>query len=102
MDLWVVPRAARPGLGPLRAQRLRAAVSAPPVDGAANEAVRSLVADALNVARGEISLLKGATGRNKTLRVRGDSQELFSRAMSFGAEFVPITARGAQKISRKA
>lgn len=81
LDIWVVPRASRPGLGPVEAgrDRLRAAVSAPPVDGAANEAVRELVAEALHVPRGQVSIVRGATGRQKTLRVVGDSRLLLER-----------------------
>ena len=80
LDVWVTPRAAQPGLGPQRGDRLRAAVSAPPVDGEANEAVRALVAKHLGVARGQVVVLRGATGRNKTLAVSGDSTTLFLRA----------------------
>ncbi len=59
--IWVAPRASRPGLGPLHGERLRAAVSAPPVDGAANEALRELFAEALSVPRGAVSIVQGAT-----------------------------------------
>ena len=82
LDVWVTPRAAQPGLGPLREGRLRAAVSAPPVDGEANEAVRALVAKQLGVARGQVAVLRGATGRNKTLAVTGDPAALVSRAQA--------------------
>src|SRR5262245_34557080 len=82
LDVWVVPRASRPGLGPLHGERLRAAVSAPPVDGAANEAVQALVAAALDVARGEVTVLRGHSGRNKTLRVLGNPAALLKRAQS--------------------
>ncbi len=82
LQVWVVPRASRPGLGPLRGERLRVAVSAPPVDDAANEAVRALIAEAVGVARGEVAIVHGATGRNKTLRVTGDPAVLLLRAQS--------------------
>lgn len=86
LDVWVSPRASRPGLGPLRGERLRAAVSAAPVDGEANEAVRALLAAELGVLRSQITLLRGATGRNKTLLVSGDAAALFGRAQALCSE----------------
>lgn len=82
LDVWVTPRAAKPGLGPLRGDRLRAAVSAPPVDGEANEAVRALVAKQLGVLRSQVALVRGATGRNKTLAITGDPAALRLLAQS--------------------
>lgn len=106
MEIWTVPRASRPGLGPLHGERLRVAVSAPPVDGAANEAVRSLVADAMGVARGEVIVVRGTLGRNKTLRVCGDPSVLTERLLAQGLD-VPtaptstdVTPKGSKK-SRK-
>lgn len=86
LEIWVVPRASRPALGPLHGERLRVAVSAPPVDGAANEAVRSLVADAMGVARGEVTVVRGTSGRNKTLRVCGDPNALIERLKAQGLD----------------
>ena len=96
--VWVAPRAARPGLGPMHGDRLRAAVSAPPVDGAANEALRRLVAESLEVARSEVSVVAGATGRNKTVRISGDGAALLSRLQSLG---IPLQAAEADGDSRK-
>lgn len=82
LDVWVSPRAARPGLGPLRGDRLRVAVSAPPVDGEANEAVRLLVADELAVPRAQVLIARGASGRNKTLAISGDPAALRARVQA--------------------
>lgn len=99
LSVWVVPRASRPGVGPLHGERLRIAVSAPPVEGAANEAVRELVAAALGVPRGDVTVLSGAAGRNKVLRVSGDSAALSARAEALGGA-VPL-GRELEKSSRK-
>lgn len=85
LDVWVSPRASRAGLGPLRGDRLRAAVTAPPVDGAANDAVRELVAASLQVPRSAVEIVRGATGRNKSLRVSGEPTLLFTRASAFAS-----------------
>lgn len=80
LDLQVVPRASRPGLGPIHGERVKIHVSAPPVDGAANEAVRALLAAVLSVGRGQVTLVRGETGRKKTVRIDGDPQALQERA----------------------
>ena len=70
-DVQVVPRASRDRLGPVHGERLKVQLTAPPVDGAANEALVALVARALGRARGDVTIVRGETGRKKTLRVRG-------------------------------
>ena len=50
---------------------LRVRVKEPLVDGAANAALVRLVAKCLGISRGAISIIHGATGRNKILKVEG-------------------------------
>ena len=50
---------------------LRVRVKEAPVDGAANAALVRLVAKRLRISRGVISIIHGATGRNKILKVEG-------------------------------
>jgi uncharacterized protein (TIGR00251 family) len=70
-DILVQPRASRAKLGPVHDGRLKVAVTAPPVDGEANAAVIELLADELGVSRAAIEIAAGASGRRKTVRVRG-------------------------------
>jgi uncharacterized protein YggU (UPF0235/DUF167 family) len=46
-------------------------VAAPPLDGAANEALLRLLGRELGVAPSAIQILRGAAGREKVLSVRG-------------------------------
>jgi len=83
VDIQVVPRASRTQVGPLVGDRLRVAVTAPPVDGEANLAVISAMADAFGVRRAAVTIVRGARGRRKTVRVDGGERatlEALSRA----------------------
>jgi len=55
---------------------LRARVNAPPVEGAANEALIALLAKTLKVAKRDVSLIGGAASRTKMLFVAGDEAAL--------------------------
>jgi uncharacterized protein (TIGR00251 family) len=79
VDVLVQPRAARPGVGPVVGDRLRVAVSAPPVDGKANEAVVAVLAEALGVPRGAVEIVRGESGRRKTVRIRGATLAALAR-----------------------
>jgi uncharacterized protein YggU (UPF0235/DUF167 family) len=50
---------------------LRLKVTAPPVDGEANDAVVALLARRLDVPRSRIRVARGASGRVKTIEVTG-------------------------------
>jgi uncharacterized protein (TIGR00251 family) len=73
-DVLVQPRASRAKVGPLHDGRLKIAVTSPPVDGEANAAVIELLAKTLGVAKGNVSVIAGATSRRKTVRIAGVSR----------------------------
>ncbi|HLZ58270.1 MAG TPA: DUF167 domain-containing protein [Ktedonosporobacter sp.] len=54
---------------------IKARLTAPPVDGAANEALVALLAERLGVPKRAITIIRGATGRQKTLEIIGLTQE---------------------------
>ncbi len=54
---------------------LQARVSAPPVEGAANQALVRLIAAELGVSRGAVHLIAGASGRIKLVTVDGVTPE---------------------------
>jgi uncharacterized protein (TIGR00251 family) len=55
---------------------LKLAVTAPPEDGKANQAVIALLARELGVAKAAISVVAGATDRRKVVEIRGDPAAL--------------------------
>jgi uncharacterized protein (TIGR00251 family) len=71
IDVLVVPRASRTAVGPLVGDRLRVAVRAPPVDGAANAAVIEALAEAFGVRRSAVTIVRGERGKRKTVAIVG-------------------------------
>jgi uncharacterized protein YggU (UPF0235/DUF167 family) len=54
---------------------LRVRVAAPPIEGAANQALVRVLAEELGVARRSVRLVAGAAGRQKLIVVEGVSAE---------------------------
>ncbi|OJW23359.1 MAG: hypothetical protein BGO51_15965 [Rhodospirillales bacterium 69-11] len=79
----VQPKSRRPGLQGRAAapdcSRLRIGVTEAPEDGRATRAACAVLAGALGVPASAVSLLQGATSREKTLAVAGDPATLADR-----------------------
>ena len=71
LKVRVQPRASRDALGGERAGALVVRLTAPPVEGAANEALVRFLGKALAVAPSAVRIVGGATGRNKVVAVAG-------------------------------
>ena len=56
-------------------------VTAPALEGRANEALGRLVAKRLGVAKSRVSIVRGERSRDKTLRVRGVTADAARRAL---------------------
>lgn len=70
-DVLVAPRSSSDRLGPVVGDRLKVAITAPPVDGRANAAIVELLARVLCVPRRAVTVVAGARGKRKTVRVEG-------------------------------
>ena len=75
IEIRVQPRASRNAISGVRAGILRIRVTAPPVDGQANAAAIALLAQALDLPKSAIRLVRGASSREKTLAVESMFQE---------------------------
>lgn len=70
-EVRVAPRSSRDRVIGVHEGVLKVALTAPPVEGAANESLRKLLAKALGVSKSAVEIVRGERGRNKLLRVDG-------------------------------
>jgi hypothetical protein len=68
-DIHVNPHASRAGISGISEGMLKLKVTAPPVEGAANEACIDLLAKTLKLRKSQMKISAGAKGRKKTILV---------------------------------
>jgi uncharacterized protein (TIGR00251 family) len=71
----VQPRASRNALSNHKDGGIRVALTAPPVDGAANKALEEFLAEALGLAKRSVQVTAGLKSREKTVRVEGIGEQ---------------------------
>ncbi len=67
----VVPRASRNEIVGVHGDALKVRLTAPPVEGRANEALVAFLAKRLGVRKSQVEIVAGATSRRKMIRVSG-------------------------------
>ena len=67
----VQPRGSREAVEGVHGGALKVRLTAPPVDGAANEALVALLSMLLRVPKRDVSIVSGLTSRSKQVEVRG-------------------------------
>jgi uncharacterized protein (TIGR00251 family) len=72
-SVHVRPRSSRSAILGVREGALDVALTAPPADGAANAELVKLLARALEVRRGDVNIVAGASSRSKLIEVNGTS-----------------------------
>ncbi len=75
ISIRIQPRASKNEIMKMDDGRLKIRLTAPPVDGAANEALVKFLADQLNVSRSQVEIVSGHTGREKIIRINGAGEE---------------------------
>jgi uncharacterized protein (TIGR00251 family) len=75
IDLLVQPSASRSEIAGIHVGALRVRIAAPPVDGAANEAIIEFLSKQMKIRKSDIAITTGATGRRKRVLVRGIDPE---------------------------
>ena len=74
VSVHVQPRASRSEIIGQHGAALKVRLQAPPVDGAANEALVRLLAEALKVPERSVRVVAGATSRSKVVEVDGTTE----------------------------
>ena len=71
ISIKLQPRAAKTSISGVAGNELKVSVPAPPVDGAANEALLRFLAERLDCPRSNLQLIRGNTSRHKVVLVHG-------------------------------
>ncbi len=86
IEVRVQPGASQNGLKGLHNGRLKVALTAPPVEGAANRALLKFLSELIGVPKKNLSIAKGLKSRDKTVCVAGtdlkEVEEIFLKIFS--------------------
>lgn len=88
----VVPRASRSEVVGEHNGALRVRLAAPPVDGAANNELRRLLAETLKIPRSSVQLVSGPGSRTKRIRIAGVNERVMKMFTDVGKR-VSTTSR---------
>ena len=101
LSVFCQPKAARSALIGMHGGALKAKVKAPPVEGRANRALLDLLAGALGVPRGRLTLVSGEQSRNKRVRVDGVDAESALAAILVALDPLAEGRRHARQVDPK-
>lgn len=86
ITIRVQPRASRAGLDGIHGDAWRVRVQAPPVEGAANDAVCDLLAKALHLPKRNVRVVSGSAARRKVVEIDGISAEVVRTRLAAATE----------------
>jgi uncharacterized protein (TIGR00251 family) len=75
LDIRVIPRSPRTSVDGMRGAAILVRLAAPPVDGAANDALIAFLSAALGIPRRQITIVSGERSRDKRVRIAGIGTE---------------------------
>ena len=70
LNIRVQPRASSDGFAEVLGEQIKVRITAPPVDGRANRHLVAFLAETFRVAKADVSIISGQSGRSKRVRVR--------------------------------
>jgi uncharacterized protein len=102
LSLHVQPGAKRTGIDGTYGEALKVRLAAPPVDGKANAELRRYLADAFGVPVAAVTLVRGETSRQKTVRIASPTRRP-DRAWAQGQTLIsdPTADEPANRPARK-
>ena len=85
LRLRIQPRASRSEIVGIQGDALKVRLSAPPVDGAANEALVRFLAELLEVPRSRVTIRSGLASRTKTVHIAAPVPVLLEQKLGLEA-----------------
>ena len=82
LSIRIQPRASKNDIVFMEDGKLKIRLTAPPVDGAANESLVKFLADILSVTKSQVEILSGHTSREKIVRINGISPVAADRLLN--------------------
>lgn len=82
----VQPRASKNEIAGIHGDALKVRLNAPPVDGAANEALVKFLAEIFAVARRDVRILAGESSRSKIIEIEGITARAVDEAAHTGRD----------------
>ncbi len=82
----IQPRSSKNGIVILPDGALKIRLTAPPVDGAANEALIAFLSRTLQVSKSQIEIVSGHTAREKRIRIAGIVEEDARQLLNGGSK----------------
>ncbi|MEJ2696554.1 MAG: DUF167 domain-containing protein [Candidatus Sulfobium sp.] len=71
IEVKVEPRSSRKGISGVMGDVVKVKLTAPPVEGAANEQLIEVIAEATGARKSSISIVRGLSGKRKILEIKG-------------------------------
>ena len=82
VSVRVQPRASANEVAGIHGDGLRIRLTAPPVEGAANDALVDFLAKSLGIARRDITIVAGSSSRSKIVELTGITEDRVRRLLS--------------------
>ena len=86
LSVRIQPRASKNEIVTMEGGGIKIRLTAPPIDGAANEALVKFLADALSIPKSHVEIVSGHSSRGKVLRISGRSIAEVKRLLNSGDE----------------
>lgn len=83
LKLYIQPGASKSIWDGIHGERIKLRIKAPPVDGAANEALVAFLAKSFGISKSKIQIMRGETSRQKDILVEVALEETLSLVKTF-------------------
>ena len=82
ISIYIQPRASKTEVAGMHDGLIKIRIASPPVDDAANRALVGFIAERLGIAKRQITIIAGRTGRRKVLDIDGMTLAQITAALS--------------------